>query len=586
MAKTKNSSTLFRSYSLVHKANTRKVDALFSMYDIYKKEYKTNINNYWILFLKNKINNNKFSHLGSTKHVKTQLNSALLQSLLNQVCGSLNNYTANIATKFNEFIQHSSIKDKSILHQLRTINSKKAWLNNSVAYYPELTRHVVDDYGNIVEVKFKQETLIDKSILKLSKKIFNNIVKHNRVKFPNLNKPRLLIDDRLYSLEKSKTSSFDYWLKITTLEKGKRIAIPLKQNEYFALANGTLGKTIELDFKYYDHSVIQNKHNSLSNKHGKFNKVNRQVKFIFNKQIEIQEYFKDKNYLNTDKNKVVAFDLGLCNFIATSDGEIYGQYWLEKLNQYDKKLNDLLSARQSCLTNYNKNNPHKQIKIRSKRYDNLVNQIRGFIKSETNRILNYYFETHQNIQTVVIEKLRFSSPSLSRRLNRIIQNFGYNLFKTKLEELSLFYGFRIEELNPGYTSQQCASCGYVDKNNRPNQSLFKCKCCGKKINADVQSSRTNLKRFEVKQGSAYKGMHKGTILRKVKLDFSNKIQYLISNGKVGRRNLYFLLLKNSYFNSDIKEIVCTTEVQGLEPMNVFNFDKYLKEHYSKINDKI
>ena len=588
MKNTNKTSTLFRSYELNHKANPSKVDALFELYQVYQKEYKFHIKQYWNLFLKNNIKNNKFSHLGSTKHIKTQLNASYLQVLLSQSCASLNNYIANIETKFNHFIQNSFIKDKSLLHKLRTINSKHAWLNQSVEYYPELTQNITDDFGSLITVKFKQLTWIDKESLRLAKKIFNYIIEKQKVRFPNLNKPRLIIDDRLYSLEKSKTSTFDYWLRITALNKGKRLAIPINKNTYFALANGDLGKTIELNFNQYHYGFIQHKHNSLSNskknksKHttvGKFNKVNNQVRFIFNKKIELEEYFKDKNYQNITKDKTVAFDLGLCNFIATSDGQLFGQYWLDKLKQYDKKITDLLSVRQQCLTNHNKKNPTKKISIKSKRYNGLINQVRGFIKTETNRILNQYFDKNQNIETVVIEKLRFSSPELSRRLNRIVQNFGYNLFKTKLEELSLFYGFKIEELNPAYTSQECHVCGYTDKNNRPNQSVFKCLCCGQISNADVQSSRTNLKRFEIKKGSAYKVLYKGTILRKLKVDFSNNIINLTSNGTVGRRNLYNTLLKNSYFNKDLKEIARTTEDQGLDPMTAFNFDKYLIDFY-------
>ena len=582
--KKSTASTLFKSSILEHKSNPGKVDALFGLYKVYKTEYKFHITNYWNLFLNNKINNNKFSHLGSTKDIKTQLNASYLQCLLSQVCASLNNYTANIATKFSEFINNSSIKDKDLLHKLRTINSKHAWLNQNVTYYTNLR---MDDYGYLFESISKHEVLIEKSVLRLARKIYNHIVDKDRVRFPNLNKPRLLIDDRLYSLEPSKTSTFDYWLKITALTPGKRIAIPINKNTYFNLAKGTLGKTIEINFNQYDYSVIQHKHNSISkNKKHKFNQVNKQVRFIFNKKIELEDYFIDLKYDNKIKDKTIAFDLGLCNFIATSDGELYGQYWLKKLKQYDEKITELFSHRQYCLSNYNKKNPTKKIKVRSKRYDNLINQVRGFIKTETNRILNHYFDKHQDIQTVVIEKLRFSSPELSRRLNRIIQNFGYQLFKSKLEELSLFYGFKIVELNPAYTSQECSNCGYISKNNRKSQSEFRCECCGHEKNADVQSSRTNLKHFENKQGSAYKSLYKSTILRKVKLNFSNKIEYLISNGIVGRRNLYEILKANKYFQYDIREIVRTTEASGVKPMTVLDFDKYLKEYYSKIQDKI
>ena len=67
---------------------------------------------------------------------------------------------------------------------------------------------------------------------------------------------------------------------------------------------------------------------------------------------------------------------------------------------------------------------------------------------------------------MVIESLNFNKPELSRKLNRIIKNFGLKLFKNKLKELSLIKGFKVEELNPAYTSQECNSCGYVDEKNR------------------------------------------------------------------------------------------------------------------------
>lgn len=79
MNKSNKTSTYFKSYCLEHKANPGKVDALFDFYNIYRKEYQFHVKHYWSLFLNNKINNNKFSHLGSTKNIQTKLNSAYLQ---------------------------------------------------------------------------------------------------------------------------------------------------------------------------------------------------------------------------------------------------------------------------------------------------------------------------------------------------------------------------------------------------------------------------------------------------------------------------------------------------------------------------
>ena len=275
MVKAKKASTLFKSYGLLHKANPNKVDVLFNLYKVYTSEYKVQVNKYWYLFTKNKIKNNKFSHLGSTKDIKTNLNSSYLQICLAQSCAILNNHLANIKTKFSEIVNKSSIKDKEVLHQLRTINFKHTWLGNHQVYYPIVSRFITDDYGNLLEIKEIKEVLIDKDIIRLARIIYNQITEKQRVKFPDLNKPRLLIDDRLYSLEKtnftnkkrkkpSKNITFDYWLKISTLEYGKRILIPIKSNPYFEQAGGIIGNTIELDFKQFDYQVNQHKHNSLS----------------------------------------------------------------------------------------------------------------------------------------------------------------------------------------------------------------------------------------------------------------------------------------------------------------------------------
>ena len=71
MAKNNKTSTYFKSYTLQHNANLGKVDLLFDFYSIYKKEYKIHVHKYWSLFLHNQIKGNKFSHLGSTKHIIT-----------------------------------------------------------------------------------------------------------------------------------------------------------------------------------------------------------------------------------------------------------------------------------------------------------------------------------------------------------------------------------------------------------------------------------------------------------------------------------------------------------------------------------
>lgn len=580
----KKHKSLIKSYKLQHKANPHKLNALFDLYTVYTKEYKSLILNQWFLFTNNKIpsfqNKINFSNLVSTKHIKTELSARFTQVLFAQVCASLNSYLSQIELKFNEIINKSTIKDNDLLHQLRTVNSSHSWLNNinNNVYYPN--KIIMDDYGNLITSHLKVQKPISEDALNLSRKIFKQIIKR-RVQFPDTHKPKLILDNRFYEMEESHSQSFDYWLKINTLIPRKKVLIPIKSNDFFEHANGQLGSTIELDFKHFDYEIKQHKYNSLSNKKStnhnskntiknnkvnKFQKVKRTLSFIFNKQTKIQPEFIDNSLLT----QTISFDLGLCNFLATSNGEIYGQYWLKKLKKYDEKITTLLSDRQYIF----RKSSNKKSKIRSKRYDQLITQVRGFIKTEINRILNYYFEVNKNIQTVVIENLSFDKPELSKKLNRIIKNFGLKLFKNKLKELSLIKGFKIEELNPAYSSQECSSCGYVDKNNRKTQSKFKCLCCGVEINADINGSRTLLKRFQFKQSTTnnmnksniYKTKYKGIILEQTKVNFISGMKSLLSNGKVSRRKLEYLLSNNKYF----KEFVKTTEASMIKPMTADN----------------
>jgi hypothetical protein len=59
-------------------------------------------------------------------------------------------------------------------------------------------------------------------------------------------------------------------------------------------------------------------------------------------------------------------------------------------------------------------------------------------------------------------------------------------------------GIKQVEVNCAYTSQECPSCGYVDKTNRRSQSKFKCKnsLCEKSGNADVTGAKVILRRSQ------------------------------------------------------------------------------------------
>ena len=194
----------------------------------------------------------------------------------------------------------------------------------------------------------------------------------------------------------------------------------------------------------------------------------------------------------TPKTKKIAIDLGLRNLFATDKGDLIGRNFIEYLSKIDKKIVKLQAKLQKNKIKLNK----------SKKYRKLIYKLREYIKNEVNRAINKIVKLYKP-EEIVIERLNFQSPKLSKKLNRLIQNFGKSIIRKKLETLKEEFNIKITEVNPAYTSQTCYNCGYVSPTNRKSQKVFVCEFCGKKQNSDINASRNILKRSSYKNGGIY-----------------------------------------------------------------------------------
>jgi len=178
----------------------------------------------------------------------------------------------------------------------------------------------------------------------------------------------------------------------------------------------------------------------------------------------------------------LALDLGLNNLFATNLGELYGRNFSKLLKKYDEIITLLAKNRQK-----------QKLRTLSKKYKKLVNKIKAYLKNEINRTLNDIIKNNKP-KEIIVERLNFTSPKLSKKLNRMLSNFGKRAIEEKFKSLEERYNIKITEVNPAYTSQTCNKCGYIDKRNRKSQEVFICGFCGKKQNADINASKNILAR--------------------------------------------------------------------------------------------
>jgi putative transposase len=444
--KYKEKKKLIRSYKLKNHSNKGKLQKLENVFVEYRKTAIKIAKKQWKYFFLSKEEAN-FDKNMDIKLLDSKLSARYKQTCQYQVVGILDSFLSNIQTEFKEYVIKSSISDE-IKRDLFTINLNKEWLKNSAIMVSNIynNKNKIDEYRTI-----RYETV------KLARKIFKHLLltKNSKPYFGNIN---MALDSKVARVEKKKTSGkdvakkYDFWLHISTLEAGKIIKIPLSTNQYFESKNGIVKNFLQVNQ----------------------NNITKELSFSPMKEIP--------NLIDTYKNNVInetiAIDLGLRNLFATNYGDLIGRNFIDKLYDYDKKITKLASELQKHKIKLNKN----------LRYRKLVNKIKNYLKNEINRCLNTIIKIHNPLK-IIMERLDFKSPALNKRMNRILSKFGKGILTKRLENLEELYGIEIVYINPAYTSQECPSCGNVDKRNRTSQKNHCCTFCGKISNADVTGGK-------------------------------------------------------------------------------------------------
>ncbi len=115
---------------------------------------------------------------------------------------------------------------------------------------------------------------------------------------PTLRRPCIQANINVVALEASQDSTFDYWLRISTLEKGKPLRIPVKLSDYHRqmLAGKTINSSVQLNRR-------QNSTWWLT--------------LSYDEIVAIQ---------TAPDAPVIGIDVGIANFVTTSDGKHYGTF--------------------------------------------------------------------------------------------------------------------------------------------------------------------------------------------------------------------------------------------------------------------
>lgn len=177
-------------------------------------------------------------------------------------------------------------------------------------------------------------------------------------------------------------------------------------------------------------------------------------------------------------NDRVGIDLGVKDFVITSDGEVFeNKHFLKNEEKKMKKLQRQLSKKK-----VGSNNREKQrVKI-AKLFERMTNKKDAYIHYVVNKLLQSY-------DTIFMEDLNVQGLLRNHYLAKAIQEVGFYKFKEILSNKALVNGKQVVFVDRFYpSSKTCSVCGYKKRDLRLSDREWVCPKCGTKHDRDINAA--------------------------------------------------------------------------------------------------
>jgi hypothetical protein len=272
---------------------------------------------------------------------------------------------------------------------------------------------------------------------------------------PTLRQTCIQANANVVMLQASEDSTFDYWLKISTLEKHHPIQVPVKLATYHREVLN--GKTI-------NSSVQLNKRDD-----------GWWLTLSYDEVVTVQA---------APDVPVIGIDVGIANFLTTSDGKRYGTFngKLRERQKRDREKRRRKAKLRACLE---KKGVKKLPSTTSRSSQRLIQHVRQSI----NRAVNECFTEHSDAQFAYEHLSVATMKHKARAMNASMRASNLAHIPHQIEWNALKRGVLATKVKSAYSSQECSVCHSVDRKNRPDQHTFCCRVCGQRMHADENAAR-------------------------------------------------------------------------------------------------
>jgi hypothetical protein len=271
---------------------------------------------------------------------------------------------------------------------------------------------------------------------------------------PTLQQTCIQANANVVVLEPSQDSTFDYWLKISTLAFRKQLLVPVKLADYHRRVME--GKTI-------NSSVQLNKRED-----------GWWLTLSYDELVPVQA---------EPGAQAVGIDVGIANFITASTGKRYGTFHgkLRERQKSDRERRRRKAKLRKCLE---KKGFQKLPSTSSRSGQRLIRHVR----QEINRAVNQCFAEHPEAQFAYEQLSVATMKHKARAMNAYMRASNLAHIPKQIAWNAAKRGIQANHVKSAYSSQECSVCHYPDRANRPDQQTFCCRVCGYQAHADLNAA--------------------------------------------------------------------------------------------------
>lgn len=179
-----------------------------------------------------------------------------------------------------------------------------------------------------------------------------------------------------------------------------------------------------------------------------------------------------------DTDAAVGIDLGIKNFVITSDGEVFNNLYFKKIETKKiKMLQHQLSKKDNGSNNRNK----ARIKL-AKLYKKINDKKKYYLHAVSNSLIN------EN-QVICMENLNVKGMIKNHNLAESICEMNFGEFRRMLEYKANWYNRKIVFVDRFYpSSKTCHNCGYINNKLKLSDRQWVCPQCGEVIERDYNAA--------------------------------------------------------------------------------------------------